>query len=122
MVPHAEAFTNTAPSTARTLFQLNSICTNMVSTNAPPNAHVRCEPIFNTTFGDIPRWIDPAITLCIDTQNVQGITPIKDDEKVQGGIGNMVSLQSGIMCLTETNAEWRNYIYRQAYKYASTKL
>jgi hypothetical protein len=33
----------------------------------------------------------------------------------------MVSLQSGITCLTETNIEWRNYGFRQAYKYASTK-
>jgi hypothetical protein len=33
----------------------------------------------------------------------------------------MVSLQSGITCLTETNVEWRNYGFRQAYKEAFTK-
>jgi hypothetical protein len=78
-----EASTSTTSSTASTLFQLKSIGTNMVSTNAPPNAHVRCEPIFNNTFGYIPRWIDPDVTLRIATQNVQGITPIKNDEKLQ---------------------------------------
>jgi hypothetical protein len=86
----------------------------MVSTNAPPNDRVHCEPIFNNTFGDVPRWLDPDVTMCIASQNVQGIKPIKEDAKLQGGIGNMVSLQSGIMCLTETNVEWRNYMYRQA--------
>jgi hypothetical protein len=90
MVPHAEASTCTNSSIDRTLFQFNSLRMNMVCTNAPPNAHVRCEPIFNNTFGDIPRWIDPAGTLRIATQNVQGIKPIKDDVKLQGGIGNMV--------------------------------
>jgi hypothetical protein len=108
MFPHAEISTCAILSTARTLFQLNSLRTNMVSTNAPPNDHVRCEPIFNNTFGGVPRWIDPAVTLRIATQNVQGIKPIKDDMRLQGGIGNMVSLQSGSMCLTETNVEWRN--------------
>jgi hypothetical protein len=33
----------------------------------------------------------------------------------------MVSLQAGITCLTETNIEWRNYGFRQAYKDAFTK-
>jgi hypothetical protein len=33
----------------------------------------------------------------------------------------MVSLQSGIACLTETNVEWRNYGFRQAYKDALMK-
>jgi hypothetical protein len=33
----------------------------------------------------------------------------------------MVSLQSGITCLTETNVEWRNYGFRQSYKDAFTK-
>jgi hypothetical protein len=60
-------------------------------------------------------------TLRINAQNVQGIKPVKNSTKLQSGIGNMVSLQSGITFLTETNAEWRNYGFCQAYKEAFTK-
>jgi hypothetical protein len=84
-------------------------------------SHIRCEPIFNNTFGDKPRCIDPATTLRITTHNGKGIKTFTNDSKLQSGIGNMVSLQSGITCLTETNVEWRNYGFRQAYKDAFTK-
>jgi hypothetical protein len=77
----------------------------MVSPNTPSNTRVSCEPIFNNTFGDRPHWIDHLTTPRIPTQNVKGIKPFKYDANLQGGIGNMVSLQSGITCLTETNVE-----------------
>jgi hypothetical protein len=122
LIPHAESLTSDALSPARALFQLNSIQTNIISTNAQPNDHVRCKSIFNTYFSNNPRWIDPATTLCIATQNVQGFNPFRDANKLQGGTSNMVSLQSGIMCFTETNVEWPTYIFRQAYKNAFIKL
>jgi hypothetical protein len=103
-----------APSSARTLFQMNSIRTNMISSIPANNSCIRCGPIFNNTFGDKTRWIDPATMLRITTQNVQGIKPVKNNTKLQSDIGNMISLQSGITCLTTTNKEWRNNGIRQA--------
>jgi hypothetical protein len=94
-----------------------------LNTHAPPSPqHIRCEPAFLNTFGDLPFWIDPAITLQLVTQNVQGIKPLSDDDKLQSGISNMVSLQPGITYLTEMNVEWRNYSCRQGYKSSFTKL
>jgi hypothetical protein len=84
--------------------------------------HIRCEPDFLNTFGDLTCWIDPSTTLRIVTQNFQGITLITVDDKLQCGIANMISLQSGTPCLTETNVKWRNYSSHQGYKYAFTKL
>jgi hypothetical protein len=64
------------------------------------NYHISCEPIFDNTFGDKPILINPAMTLRITTHNVQGIKPVKNNMKFQSGIGNMVSLQYCITCLT----------------------
>jgi hypothetical protein len=118
-------------SSLRTQHNITNPSSNIISlwrqlqlnTHAPPSPqHIRCEPAFHNTFGDLPCWIDPTITLRLVTQNVQGIKPLPDDEKLQSGISNMVSLQAGITCLTETHVEWRNYSCRQGYKSAFTKL
>jgi hypothetical protein len=94
-----------------------------INTHAPPPPqHIRCGPAFHNTFGDLPFWIDLATSIRLVTQHVQGITPLSDDDKLQSGISNMVSLQAGITCLAETNVEWRNYSCRQGYKAAFTKL
>jgi hypothetical protein len=84
MFPHVEPLPSHASSPNRTIFQLNSIHTNMVSPNMPHKTHFQCEPIFNNTFGEIPFWIDPSTTLRIATHNVQGIKPFKDEAKLQG--------------------------------------
>jgi hypothetical protein len=84
--------------------------------------HTRCEPAFLNTFGDLPGWIDHSTTLRLVTQNVQGIKPNDNDDKLQSGIVNLVALQAGIACPTETNVEWRNFICIQGYNDAFTKL
>jgi hypothetical protein len=101
MIPHAATHPSPAPSPARKVFQMNSIHTNMLPSIPANNSHICCDPIFNNNFGDKSRWIDPATTLRIITQNVQGFKPFTNDAKLQSSIGNMVSLQSGITCLTE---------------------
>jgi hypothetical protein len=95
---------------------MSSIRTNVIPPIPSKNSHIHCEPILINTFRDKPRWIDLVTTLRIATQNAQGIKPFKNDAKLQSGIGNMVSLQAGITCLTETKVEWHNYCFRQAYK------
>jgi hypothetical protein len=81
----------------------------------PTLQHTRCEPAFINTFGDLPGWIDPATTLILVTQKVQGIKSHAQDDKLQSGIVNLVALQAGIACLTEINVEWRNFSCRQGY-------
>jgi hypothetical protein len=88
------------------LFSLPTI-TEYIRTTFSPK--IRCEPTCHSTFGDLPCCIDPSTTLQLVTQNVQGITPLSDDDKLQSGISNTVSLQAGITFLTEINVEWRNY-------------
>jgi hypothetical protein len=39
---------------SRTLYQMHSIRSNMLSPSTASNTHIRCEPIFNNTFGDKP--------------------------------------------------------------------
>jgi hypothetical protein len=77
------------------------------NTNIPQSStpHIRCEPAFRNIFGDLPCCIEHSTTLRPVTQNVEGIKPIDTDDKFQGGIANMISLQAGITCLTETNVE-----------------
>jgi hypothetical protein len=58
----------------------------------PAHTHIRCDPTFHNTFGDLPCWINPSTTLRLVTQNVQGIKPIANDDKLQSGIANMVAL------------------------------
>jgi hypothetical protein len=78
-----------------------------LNTQAPPSPQqIGCEPAFMNKFGDIPCWIDPATTLRLVTQKVQGIKLLSDDEKLQRSISNMVSLRAGITCLTEMDLEW----------------
>jgi hypothetical protein len=84
--------------------------------------HNRYEPAFLNTFGDLPCWIDPSDTLRLVTQNDQGIKPVATNDKLQSGIANMISLEAGIICLTEINGKWLNYSFRQGYKDAFTKL
>jgi hypothetical protein len=84
--------------------------------------HNRCEAVFLITFGYLPCWIDPSATLRMVTKNVQGIKHVATNDKLQSGIANMVSLQAGIICLTESNVEWQNYSFRQGYKAAFAKL
>jgi hypothetical protein len=96
--------------------------TSIEHTHRPPlNTHC-CETAFLNTFGDLPFWIDPVTTIRIVTQNFQGINSLAYDDKLQNGTANMVALQAGIACLTEMNVEWRNYICRQGYKSAFTKI
>jgi hypothetical protein len=85
-------------------------------------AHVSCEPIFNNNFGDNPHWIDPVTTLCIVTKNFQVIKPIANNDKLQSGLSNMMSLQAGITCLTEKNFEWCKYYFLQDFKDGVDKL
>jgi hypothetical protein len=94
-----------------------------LNTYEPPSPQsIRCKPAFHNTFGDMTCWIDPSTTLRLVTQNIQCIKPLADDNKLQSGISNMVSLPNDIPCLTETNVEWRNYGCREGYKDAFTKL
>jgi hypothetical protein len=86
------------------------------------STHIRDEPLFHNTFGDRPGWIDPATTQIIVTQNVQGIKPIANDNKLQSGLVNILSLQSGITCLTEKNVKWRKYGYQKCFKDGVNKL
>jgi hypothetical protein len=86
------------------------------------NTYIRCEPAILNTFGDLPCWIGPSKTLRVITHNVQGSKPITTNDKLQSGISNMVALQAGITCPTETNVEWWNYSSRQGYKDALNKL
>jgi hypothetical protein len=67
-------------------------------------------------------WIDPATTLQLITQNVQGIKHHANDDKLQSGIANLVEFQAGIACLTGMHIEWRNFSCRQGYKADFTKL
>jgi hypothetical protein len=118
---HAETQPSHLQIPAHTISQMHYIRSNMLSPPPASNTHIRCDPIFNNTLGDKPRWIDPVTTRRINTQNVQGFKPVSNDTKLQSGIGNMVSLQSGSTFLTETNIECRYYGFRQAYKDAFTK-
>jgi hypothetical protein len=108
-------------SPAHTLFKINSIRTKLIPSVPANNSHIRCEPIFNNKFGNKPLWIDPATILRITTHNVQDFKPFTNDAKLKSSIGNMVSLQLGTTCLSETSVEWRNYGFRQAYKDAFIK-
>jgi hypothetical protein len=94
-----------------------------LNTHTPPTTqHTRCETPFINTFGDLPSWIDPSVMIRLVTQNFQDIKHNDNDDKLQSGIFNVVALQAGITCLTETNVEWHNFSCRQGYKDAVTKL
>jgi hypothetical protein len=59
--------------------QIMSRWRRLQSNATEPNTthtHIRCEPDFNNTCGDLLCWIGPSTKICLVTQNVQGIKPI----------------------------------------------
>jgi hypothetical protein len=69
-------------------------------------------------WGNKPKRIDRKLTLRWESQNVRGIIPKEQDPKLAAGIENLMKLQVRSEVITETNAEWNRYYYKEQYSKA----
>jgi hypothetical protein len=70
------------------------------------------DSLFHNTWGNIPMWTDLKNTLKWASQNVRSIIPKDKDPKLAAGIYNLIKLETWIVGLTVTNAEWNCYAYQ----------
>jgi hypothetical protein len=73
------------------------------------------DSLFNNSWGNKPKIIDPKLTLRWASQNLRGIISKEKDPKLASGIENMMKLQVGIVSLTETNVGWNIYANKEQY-------
>jgi hypothetical protein len=78
---------------------------SIINRGAPNDISVGVYSLFNNTWVNKPMIIDPKLTPRWASQNVRGIIPKEQD--------HLMTLKVGIMGLTNTNAEWNRYFYKE---------